>query len=83
MRILIERGALLASLLLVAGCSTPVIGTDSAKVAREIGHIQPSQHDTCETQRQIAVQSSKIDTIIKGKEAVYKAKPCPTEPKTS
>jgi hypothetical protein len=57
--------------------------SDAGKVAAEIGHIRPSPRDTCQTQKQIAEQSSKIDTIIKGKETVYKSPPCPEEPKTS
>ena len=59
--------------LTLAACSTPVTGTDAKKVAAAIGHIEPSKNDTCDTQKQIAEQSSKIDTIIKGKEVVYKA----------
>lgn len=67
--------ALAASLLTLnlAACSTPTTGTDAAKVAATIGHVEPSKDDTCATQEQIAKQSSKIDTIIKGKEVVYKA----------
>lgn len=71
-----KPAALAASLLAAlvgAGCETPVTGTDAAKVATAIGHIEPSKRDTCETQKQVAAQSSKIDTIIKGKEVVYKA----------
>lgn len=64
-----------ASLLMtsLAACSTPITGTDAKKVAAAIGHIEPSKKDTCETQKQIAEQSSKINTIINGKEKVYKA----------
>lgn len=84
MKNLIARALLLGSLPLAAGCSTPtIVGTDAAKVAGSIGHIKPSKADTCQTQKQIAEQSSKIDTIIKGKETVYKAPPCSDEPKTS
>lgn len=43
------------------------------KVAEKIGHVAPSKADTCETQRALAAQSSRIDTIIKGAEVVYKA----------
>jgi len=41
--------------------------------------VKPSRADTCETQNQIAQQSSRIDTIITGSEKVYKAdcKPAP------
>lgn len=62
--------------LTLAACETPITGTDAKKVAAAIGHIEPSKRDTCETQKSIAAQSSKIDTIIKGKEVVYKAD-CP------
>ncbi len=78
-----------ASLLILplAGCETPTIVTSAASTAESIGHISPSRKDTCETQRQIAAQSSRIDTIIKGKETVYKPAPCQVpaspEPKTS
>lgn len=67
--------ALAASLLTLslAACSTSTTGTDAKKIAEAIGHIEPSKKDTCDTQKQIAEQSSKIDTITKGKEVVYKA----------
>lgn len=69
-----------ASLLLVAGCGTPtIVQTDAVKVAEKIGHVAPSKSDTCETQKAIAAQSSRIDTIIKGTEVVYKAD-CQTAP---
>lgn len=79
---------LAASLLILplAGCETPTTGTDAAKVATAIGHVRPSKRDTCETQRQIAAQSSRIDSIIANKETVYKADcqdPKPEPPKTS
>lgn len=62
------------STLPLAGCLTPTTGpTSAAAVAESIGHVRPSKADTCETQRQIAAQSSKIDTIVTGKETVYKA----------
>jgi len=64
---------LAASLLLVAGCGTPITATDAVKVAEGIGHVAPSKSDTCETQKAIAAQSSRIDTIVQGKEVVYKA----------
>jgi len=72
----------LASLLILAlpACSTPTTGlTSAADTARSIGHVKPSRADTCETQNQIAQQSSRIDTIITGSEKVYKAdcKPAP------
>lgn len=63
--------------LVAAGCSTPTTVTEAASTARAIGHIKPSPADTCETQRQVAAQSSRIDTIIAGQEKVYQAKLCP------
>lgn len=58
----------------MAGCETPTNGlTEAAKTAAAIGHINPSKNDTCETQRQAAAQSSRIDTIKTGKEVVYVA----------
>lgn len=79
---------LLPSLALVAGCSTPITATEAKKTALAIGHVRPSRHDTCETQRAIAEQSSRIDTIANGKETVYRPAPCKAapvlvEPKTS
>lgn len=65
---------LLPSLPLVAACSTNTTATDAVKVAQTIGHVRVSKADTCETQKQAAAQSSKIDTIITGKETVYKAR---------
>lgn len=68
--------ALLAASLLtpsLAACETPTTATDAVKVASAIGHIAPSKSDTCETQKAIAAQSSRIDTIVQGKEVVYKA----------
>jgi len=53
--------------------------TEARKTAEAIGHVQPSKKDTCETQKQLAAQSSKIDTIITGTETVYKAE-CKTAP---
>lgn len=72
----------------MAGCATPITATSAAAVAEKIGHVEPSKADTCETQRKLAAQSSRIDTIIKGKETVYKTAPCnqapaSPEPKTS
>lgn len=69
---------LLISLSVVglAGCSTPTTVTEASSTARTIGHIKPSAEDTCETQRQVAAQSSRIDTIIAGDERVYRPKPC-------
>lgn len=69
------------SLALVAGCANSPSGINAKKVADAIGTITPSRRDTCETQRQIAEQSSRIDTIRQGKEVVYKAPAC--APKTS
>lgn len=74
MKPFLKRAALALSLLPVAGCSTLTTAqTDAAKVADAIGHIEPSKRDTCQTQQQIAAQSSRIDTIKEGKEVVYKA----------
>jgi hypothetical protein len=67
---------LVTSLALAGGCSTPITATDAKKVASAIGHIKPSKADTCETQRQAAEQSSRIETIKQGKEVVFKAPPC-------
>ena len=64
---------------MVGGCAKEITATDAVKVAEGIGHNQPSRSDTCETQKAIAAQSSRIDTIIKGKEVVYKAD-CQTAP---
>lgn len=69
------------SLALVGGCSNSPTGTDAKKLADAIGTISPSRNDTCETLRQIAEQTSRIETIKQGKETVYKAPPC--EPKMS
>ena len=69
------------SILMLGGCST--LTTDKtdpplsgAAVATAIGHVRPSKNDTCETQVQIAAQSSRIATFQTGKETVYKAAPC-------
>lgn len=68
------------SILLCQGCSTLTTGPteiSGAAVATAIGHIKPSKRDTCETQVQIAAQSSKIATFQAGKEVTYKpAPPC-------
>lgn len=61
---------------IIGGCAQTVTVTSGASVAESIGHITPSKQDTCETQKQIAAQSSRIDTIITGKETVYKSAPC-------
>ena len=61
----------------LSGCGTQYTATDAKKVADAIGHIEPSRRDTCETQRQVAAQSSRIETIKAGKEVVYKAPVCP------
>lgn len=50
-----------------------------AEVAKEIGHIRTSRHDTCETRQQVARQSSTIDTLITGKVVAYKVD-CTTKP---
>ena len=65
--------ALGASLLPVAGCASLTTETSAVKIADAIGHVEPSKRDTCDTQKQIAAQSSRIDTIRTGKEVVYKA----------
>lgn len=61
----------------LAACGTPTTATSlsGAAVATAIGHIRPSQRDTCDTQRQIAAQSSKIAEFQTGKAATYKAAP--------
>lgn len=62
------------SILPLPGCETPTTApTSAAAIAGSIGHIRPSRRDTCETQQQVAAQSSKIATIETGKEVVYKA----------
>jgi hypothetical protein len=76
MQTLIARTALALSLVTVAGCTSYTTGTDSKKVADAIGTIKPSRQDTCGTLKQIAEQTSKIETIRQGKEVVYKAPPC-------
>jgi hypothetical protein len=80
MKTLKKLTVLAASLPLVAGCSS-ISATDSTKVAEAIGTIQPSRKDTCETLRQIAQQTSRIETIKQGKEVVFASPKC--EPKTS
>lgn len=84
--------ALSLSTLLFAGCSILTTGTepefgatDAARVAENIGHVQPSRKDTCETQKRLAAQSSRIDAYLKDKSPVYKPAPCeqakpPAEP---
>ena len=59
--------------LALAACETPTTVTEAAKVASVIGHVSPSKADTCETQRALAAQSSRIETIRSGKETVYQA----------
>ena len=74
------------AMTILPACSTPIIGqTSAADTAKSIGHVKPSKADTCETQKQVAEQSSRIDTIISGKEQVYKAdcKPAPQSAKVS
>ena len=65
---------LVASLLMLVlpACATPITVTEAQKTAEAMGHVKPSKADTCDTQQQIAAQSSKIDTPITGKETVYK-----------
>ena len=73
----------------LAGCSTLIsenrIPADAKVTAEAIGHVRPSRRDTCETRQQIAAQSSRLDTIIQGKEVVYKddCKPAATVKATS
>jgi hypothetical protein len=76
-----KRRILLIFAAMLGGCGGYPQGTDSKKVADAIGTIKPSRKDTCETLKQVAVQTSKIETIRQGKEVVYKAPDC--EPKTS
>lgn len=60
--------------LLLPACASPTIGlTSAADTAKSIGHVRPSKADTCDTQEQIAAQSSRIDTLIEGTEKVYKS----------
>jgi hypothetical protein len=75
-------GVLAASLsiLSLAGCSTPIIATSGSAVAESIGHVTASKKDTCATQKALASQSSRIDTIITGTETVYKPAPCQEQP---
>lgn len=91
--------AIALSTLPFAGCKTLTTGTepefeaaDAARVAENIGHVQPSRKDTCETQKRLAAQSSRIDAYLKDKPPVYKpaaceqtkpAEPAKPEPKTS
>ncbi len=66
----------LAGAIVLGGCASGAglsSLTTAAETASSIGHIKPSKADTCETQKQVAAQSSKIDTIVTGKETVYKA----------
>ncbi len=44
----------------------------AAAIASAVGHVRPSKADTCETQVQVAAQSSRIATLQTGKETVYK-----------
>ncbi len=67
--------------VLTAGCTGYPQATNSKKIADAIGTITPSRNDTCRTLKQIAEQTSKIETIRQGKEVVYKAPDC--APKTS
>lgn len=68
------------SILPLGACSTLGTVTSAASTAESIGHVNPSRNDTCETQKQLAAQSSRIDTIISGKEVVYKPAPCKQVP---
>lgn len=63
------------SILLLPGCATRTTEPTSlsaSQTATAIGHIRPSAKDTCDTQVQVAEQSSRIATIATGKETVYK-----------
>lgn len=73
---LVRLTLLALSPALVAGCASYPSGINAKKVADAIGTITPSRKDTCETQRQIAEQSSRIETIRQGQEVVYKAPAC-------
>jgi hypothetical protein len=42
--------------------------------------VTASKKDTCATQKALASQSSRIDTIITGTETVYKPAPCQEQP---
>ena len=67
--------AMLAASLLIpmlGACASQPTVTEARKIAEAIGHVRPSRRDTCDTQQQIAAQSSRIDTIVTGKETVYK-----------
>lgn len=76
---------LAASLLILplAACETPTTATDAKRIAESIGHVRPSKRDTCETQAQIAAQSSRIDSIAANKEIVYKPEPCKAAPQVA
>lgn len=76
----LKLGTLASAALMVAGCESLPTATNAAKVADAIGTITPSRSDTCETRRQIAAQSSRIDTIREGKTVVYKAPQCDAVP---
>lgn len=75
----------------LSGCAQSITATSASAVAESIGHVTASKKDTCATQKALAAQSSRIDTIITGKETVYKPASCQetpvpaskTEPKTS
>ena len=75
MRTLRKLTALAVSLPLVTACSS-ITATDSKKVADAIGTIEPSRKDTCETLRQVAQQTSRIETIRQGKEVVIASPKC-------
>lgn len=86
MNALRKQMPLAASLLILAlpACGTPTTGlTDAKAVAETIGHVRPSKRDTCETQAQIAAQSSRIDSIAANKEIVYKPEPCKPAPQVA
>lgn len=71
--------ALLVSLVLpnLAACATLTIDADtpiSAKqFARNVPRVKPDPDDTCQTQRNVAKQDAYLDSIIDGKERIYKA----------
>ena len=76
---------LLASLstLPLGACSiltTEPTSISAAAVATSIGHVRPSKRDTCETQVQVAEQSTRIATYATGKETVYKPFCDPAKP---
>lgn len=76
------KASVLLMALALTGCaekSTQVIGT---KLIEELPIVENSRVSPCWQQKQIAAQRSYIDTVLTGKERVYKAD-CSDHPKTS